>query len=522
MIKNKIIIFLLLLIILFSGCNFKKRSYDVLKLALDTDPTTLDPALGVDVVSGRLDALIFNNLVKYNEQNKIVPDLTKSWEIMDDNKTYLFWLKEGVKFSNGRELVAKDVAYSFKRVLDPKTASPRTWILDHILGADKYTSLEAKSVPGIEVLSKYKLKITLKDVFAPFLSLLTMPQASIVPKEVVEKWGKDFSEHVVGTGPFKLKEWIRDDHILLEANQDYFNGPPKMKQIEYRIIREPLTILSEFEMGNMDIIEIPASEFSKYYKNPKYKPNIISKVGLNTYYIGFNCKKKPFSDPKIRRALARAIDKKNIIDTIRRNKAVLAKGPIPPGLIGYDEKLGDTQYDFLKAKVELQKYKFPFEKEFSFLQSKSKETLSVTEIFQEQFKKAGVNIKIKQQEWTSFKANIDNENFDMFYLSWWADYPDGENFLSPLFHSKNFGGGGNSTMFKDKEIDKLIDMAVREVELTKREELYKLIQRKVMEKQPLVCLWHKVDNVIHQPWVKGYKIYPVYNANKMTKVYNDV
>ena len=516
--KKKILIFILLVFIIFSGC-FGGRNYDVLKLAIDSDPTTLDPALGVDVVSGRLDALIFNNLVKYNYENKIVSDLAKSWEIMDDNKTYIFWLKEGVKFSNGREVTADDVVYSFKRVLDPRILSPRTWVLDHIMGAKEFIRGKTKEIEGLKTLSKYKLEIKLKDVYAPFLSLLTMPQAAIVPKEVAEQYGKDFSENVIGTGPFILKEWVRDDHITFEANKNYFEGPPKIKKLEYRIIREPLTILSEFEMGNLDIIDVPSSEFLKYYNNPKYKKNIVSNVGLNIYYIGFNCQKKPFDNSDVRKAIASAIDKKNIINTIKKNKAVLAKSPIPPGLLGYDENINDIKYDYIEAKRLLEKEKISLNKEYVFLQSKNKEALEVAEIFQEEIKKIGIKIKIEQQEWTTFKANVDEGYFDAFFISWWADYPDGENFLSPLFHSKNIGSGGNSTRFKDKEIDDLIDKAEKEMEISKREALYKLIQRKVMEKQPIICLWHKIENIIHQPWVKGYKIYQVYNANKMTQVY---
>lgn len=529
--KNLIIIYGLS-VILLTGCSrnpLLKKSMDTFRSRLSADVTTLDPALVVDVSGGMLTAKLFNGLVKYGEGMKIVPDIAENWDISNNGKIYTFYLKQGVRFTNGREVEASDFKYSIERVLNPSTKSPRTWVFDRILGAKDFMrgsprcgKTEACLVvdcSGLVIKDKYTLQIILKEPFAPFLGFLSMPAGYVVPKEEVEKWGEDFSRHVIGTGPFKLDQWQSDEKIVLMANPDYFDTKPKIKKLEYRIIPEELTAWAEFEAGNLDAIAIPSSEFERIINNPKrlaslWQKYIVSQAGMNVYYLGLNCRKPPFDKIEIRQALNYAIDKEVILNTVLKNRGISSHGSIPPGIEGYSTEIKPYPYNPQKAKELLIKAGFPDGISMKIYQKNSREVLEITEILQAQLKEAGIQAEIVQLEWTTLKEMINQGKTDAFYLAWIADYPDAENFIAPLFHSRNFGILGNRAFYKNPDIDKLIDQAQQITNAKERIKLYQEIESKIHEECPWVFLWHQKEFSVHQPWVKGYVSYPICNADK--------
>lgn len=517
---NKIVIVCVVNICLLAGCGQPKElvDRDTFRSQLSADVTTLDPALVVDVSGGMLTAKLFNGLVRYGQGMKIIPDIAEKWDISEDGKIYTFYLKKGVRFTNGREVEALDFKYSIERILNPKTMSPRTWVFDKILGAKEYIVGKSADCSGLIIRDKYTLQIILEEAFAPFLDFLAMPAGYVVPKEEVEKWGEDFSKHIVGTGPFKLERWIPDEKITLTANTDYFDTKPKVKKLEYRIIPEELTAWAEFEFGNLDAIGIPIAEFDRITNNPKWQRYIVSQPGMNVYYLGLNCQKPPFDKVEIRQALNYAIDKEIILNTVLKNRGIISHGPIPPGLLGYSTKLKPYEYNPEKAKKLLSEAKFPDGFKMKIYQKSSREVLEITEILQAQLKKVGIEVEIVQLEWTTLKEMINKGKTDAFYLAWIADYPDAENFLVPLFHSKNFGPAGNRAFYKNPQIDKLIEKASQTINTSERIKLYQQIEAKIHYEAPWVFLWHQKEFSVHQPWVKGYKSYPICNADKGTSI----
>jgi len=515
--KNLGVIFVLTMVFLV-GCGEPKELGNTFRMRLSADVTTLDPALVVDVSGGMLTAKLFNGLIKYSAEMKIIPDIAEKWDISEDGKIYTFYLKKGVKFTNGREVEALDFKYSIQRVLNPRTRSPRTWVFDKILGAKEYMLGKISDCPGVAIKDKYTLQIILEEPFAPFLGFLAMPAGYVVPKEEVEKWGDDFSKHVVGTGPFKLQEWLPDEKIVLVVNPDYFDSKPKVKKLEYRIIPEELTAWAEFESKNLDALSIPMMEFDRIINNPKWQKYIIKQAGMNVYYLGLNCQKPPFDKVEIRQALNYAIDKEMILNTILKNKGILSHGPIPPGIDGYSTKLKPYEYNPEKAKELLTKAEFPDGFKMKIYQKSSREVLEITEILQAQLKEVGIKAEIIQLEWSTLKEMINKGKTDAFYLAWIADYPDAENFLTPLFHSKNFGTGGNRSFYENKEVDKLITQAQQTTNTKERIKLYQQIEAKIHNDCPWVFLWHQKEFYIHQPWVKGYKSYPICHADKGTLI----
>jgi oligopeptide transport system substrate-binding protein len=419
-------------ILLSVSCSSQNRLEGYVSYRLNTNPTTLDPALIVDVTGGSLAAKLFNGLVRIGEDLNIQPDIAEKWSVSKDGLTYTFRLKVGVLFSNKREVNANDFKYSFMRLLAPDSKSPNTWVFEKILGADDYMKGMVDDVKGLKVKDDHTLEIRLRKPFSPFLNLLTTTAAYVVPREEAERWGNDFSYHPVGTGPFILREWLPGREIRMERREGYFDKPSHVKGLIYRIIPEDLTAVTEFELGNIDILTIPASEFSRYKNDSVKKDFISSSKGLNTYYIGFNCSRPPFNNQKLRRAVSYAIDREKILNTIYENRGRLAAGPLPDILRRWNVK-SDYGYNPQKAREMIAQEGFSG-RTIQFYMTADQEVVDIAEVIQSYMKAAGLDVKIKQLEWSSYKEAVNKGEPDMFYLSWWADYPDAENFLFPLFH----------------------------------------------------------------------------------------
>ena len=555
------------------SCSTNKNpSY--LHLRLSEDPTTLDPAYIVDVQGGVVAAKIFDGLVSYDDKARIIPGLASSWSESPDGKIYTFNIRRGVKFSNGREVTSADFKYSFERVLSPKTNSPRTWLFDRIKGAKEFMDGKSAAVSGIKAPDAHKLVIELSAPFGPFLGLLAMPGAYVVPKEEVEKYGSHFSDHPVGTGPYTLEHWEHGSRITLKANSKYFGGAPGVAGITYRVIPEELTSVAEFERGNLDALNVPAPEFRRYSQDPRWSGRLLSQVGLNTYYLGMNCRKAPLNDVRVRRAISMAIDRKRILETIYEGRGVLARGPVPdfllpetplkakdlrkacrhsartatsrtaptsrtdtlqaairfrkagleyeagpdalPGCASRDIGLSGFPYKYNPAEARrlLKEAGYPNGIDLKIYIGNEQETLDMVEVIQQYLADVGIKTSIVQLEWSAFKQAINNGDADLFWLSWQADYPDPENFLYPVFYSGNTGPAGNRARFQDKEFDELITRAETEPDTGKRMELYRQAQARVVKMAPWVFFWHKKDYVVLGPRVSGYRLYPISNSDK--------
>jgi peptide/nickel transport system substrate-binding protein/oligopeptide transport system substrate-binding protein len=466
----------------------------------------------VDVMGGSIAAKLYNGLVRLDDDLGIRPDIARNWEIQDNGRTYIFYLHKNIKFHNNREVTAKDFKYSFKRLLDPESGSPNTWVLEKILGAEEFLKGESDEIKGIEVLDRYTLQIRLSQPFSPFLNLLTMTAAYVVPREVVQFWGADFSSHPVGTGPFRLEIWKHNNHIELQKNNEYILDKPRVEGITYRVIPEDLTAVTEFELGNLDVITIPSYEYARYRDSEKWKKQVSSARGLNTYYLGFNCAKPPFNDLGMRKAVAYAIDRTKILDTFYEKRGRPARGPIPDILRNWDPP-AEIKYENPKA-LKIIKEKGMTGKTVNFYITSDQEVIDIAEIIQSYLMRSGLNVQITQLEWSAYKEALNNGEADIFWLSWWADYADPENFLYPLFHSSNFGASGNRTWYSNKEVDRLIEAGQKTDILSERNKAYMKAEKIISAETPWVFFWHKTDFTLRQPYIKNYKIFPVYSMDK--------
>ncbi len=504
------------LLLVCLSCTPEDRPKGQVIFRLNADPTTLDPAYIVDVAGGAIAAKLFNGLVRLDADLRLVPDIAERWEVLDNARTYVFHLREDVLFTNGRAVTAEDFRYTFERVLSPKGRSPNTWVLDKILGAKAYGQGKAERINGIEVAGPHTLRIRLERPFSPFLQLLTMTAAYVVPREEVERMGSDFAVHPVGTGPFVLKVWRHNTELLLLGNPGYYSGKPPMGGIRYRIIPEDLTAVTEFELSNIDVIGVPAHEYPRIRASEKWKGLLASSQGINTYYLGFNCARPPFDNPDLRRAVAAAVDRETILRTFYEGRGRLAAGPVPDILRHWQAPVLPV-YDPVRARETVLRTagRPPV---INFFVNADQEVVDIAEIIQWYLGKAGFEVRIRQLEWSAYKAAINNGEADMFWLSWWADYPDPENFLFPLFHSSNHGAAGNRSRYTNKEVDRLIEAGQRSAGIRERNGFYMRAEHIIASEAPWVFMWHKTDFTLRQPTLKNYRMYPIYSIDKGTEV----
>ncbi len=487
-----------------------------LHLRLNTDPSTLDPALITDVPGGGIAAKVFNGLVRFDEDLRIVPDIAESWSLSPDRRTYTFRLRKDAAFSTGRPVTSRDFRYSFERVLDPRTRAPLTWVLDRISGSRAMLDGQTDSVAGISTPDDRTLVLRLDRPFGPFLSLLGMPTAYVVPREAVERLGSDFGSAPVGTGPFRLAEWKRGQRLTLTARPDHYLGRPRLAGIRYRVIPEDLTAVMEFETGGIDVLQVPASEYRRYRTDPRWSGRVLARPGLNCYYLGMNTSRPPFDDLRVRRAMNLAVDRQRILETLMEQRGLLAAGPVPPELrraAGMPPPSDGYPFDPNEAR-RLLREAGAAGASVSIYVSAEPEVLDIVEVVQEYLRQAGLDARIVQLDWSAFKQAVNRGDADAFWLSWWADYPDPENFLFPLFHSSNAGPAGNRAWHRDPAFDRLIEQAQAATDEKTRYRLYRAAEERLVRNAPWVFMWHRSDISVVQPWVEGYSAPPIYSVDK--------
>ena len=497
--------------------SWRERRWDTLELALGDNVTTFDPALIKDVAGGRFAALLYPGLVKYGPDEKVAGDLAESWEVSRDALVYTFHLRRGALFSDGSPIASRDVVASFERALSAEVASPRSWVLSGIKGASAFREGKAARIEGLAADGDYTVKVTLERPLGTFLSLLTMPSASVLPAATPRKpfWGVDALP--TAGGPFRIANLEPDVAVTLEANPRYFGPKPLLARIRYRIIRNPFAAVTEFRQGRLDVIEIPETFDAFFRGDPAWRPYIDSTEGLNVYYLGFNCTRPPFDGRDFRRAVCRALDRRAIVDGVLHGKAAPAAGPIPPGLAGFDPDFAGLAFDPSAAKAAIAAARVG--RALEILVLSSPDTVGVAEAIAGQLRAAGLSVEVAPRERGTFKELLGKGDFDMVYYSWVADYADAENFLAPLFATSADRSTGNYTAYSSPAVDALLAGAAAEQDDALRAGVYKSVARMVVEDAPRAFLWHAMRVTVRQPWVAGFRLPHIYNAERFDGVH---
>jgi len=401
------------------------------------------------------------------------------------------------------------VRYSIERVLDPATRSPGAEFYLTIEGARDFVAGRAAGVRGIETPDEFTVVFHLEQFDPLFLHKLALQFAAVVPRRVAEAAGPDFASHPVGSGPFVLQEWRRGQALRLRRNPSYFGSEQvKIEGIDHAMgITEQLEWM-KFEAGELDVASIPAAEYPRVSKDPRYRGRMATQTTMTTNYLGMNCETPPFDDVRVRRAVSYAIDREKALRLINR-RGVPAKGILPPGMPGYEEIEDAAAYDPDRARQLLAEAGHPGGFDTVLWTRTDEEALRLAQSYQQDLAAVGIRARIKNLSWASFLEAVRTPKLvPLFLLGWQADFPDPSNFLEVLFHSKNIGSN-NHTFLTDAELDRLLDQAAATGDTERRLDLLRAAHRRIVALRPWAVLYHPVAYAALHPRVRNYRLHPL-------------
>lgn len=460
------------------------------------DPVTLDPAMAYDIASAMIIQNLFDTLVTYKPgTTELVGELAEKWESNPEATEWTFYLRKGVKLHDGTELTAEVVKYSIERA--KKLQGPPSFLLDPI--------------KEVQVVDKYTVKFVLEYPFAPFPSLMAFMITAPVSPKAAEELGDAFAEKPVGAGPFKLESWVKGQEVVLVANEDYWQGKPKVSKIIIKIIKDPSSLRIALENGEVDMaFGIQPSDIPALMDNPNIK--VVSIEGLVMEWLGMNVEREGLNNKLVRQAISYAINYDYILENVLKGTAIRSYGPLPPKVWGYDENIEEYayKYDPEKAKQLLAQAGYPNGEglpEFELIISTEErsERGEVAAVIQDNLRQIGIKVKITNLDWSTYLDRLFNRDFDMHMVDWFPDYVDPDDWFYPLFYSENSLEG-----FKNETIDQLILKARSISDQTEREAIYKQLQKMIVEEAPWVFLYVPKLYVFMQKNVEGFVLYPAY------------
>jgi len=548
---------------LTAGCTKKADENDnTLNVVLIEQVKGLDPMAANDQYSGMVVENIYERLYHYHYLKRpftLEPMLAEAMpEVTDNGLTVTIKLKKGVKFQDnacfpggkGRELVADDFIYSFRRLADPRNVSEGFWILDgKIRGLNAWAAaVKAKKadyktpIEGLQAPDQHTLVIKLTQPYYQLPYVLAMGYSSAVPREAVEKYGAEFLNNPVGTGPFmlaKASDWIRGSKITLKRNPnwrgekypsdgdagdqaagllaDAGKSLPFTDTLVFTETPEEQPRWQNFAKGNTDYVWIPSDNFDSVVKDGKAIPEWAAKGlklditdAVEITYVGMN-QKDPIlgKNKELRHALSLAIDVPDAIKKFQNGMAIQAQGPIPPGVDGYDPNFKNPYgaVNIEKAKELLAKAGYPGGKglpELALTGLADSKSRQKAENYVSQWAKLGVKVKIDAATWPQFLEKVKKSEVQLFQAAWGADYPDAQNFLA-LFYTKNMSPGSNDTNFSNPEFDKLYEKALTLPPGSERTALYQRMRDIVVEESPWIFSMTRKYYRAYHGWLNNFK-----------------
>jgi peptide/nickel transport system substrate-binding protein len=473
------------------------------------DARRLNPVIANDSASGTINDQIFNGLVKYDKDIKLIGDLAERWDITNNGKTITFHLRKGVKWHDGVEFTAEDCLFTYQRLTDPKVVTPY---------ASSYID-----ILKTEAVNKYTFRVTYKEPFSPALESWAM---GMLPKHILE--GRDinndqFNRNPVGTGPYKFKEWITGQKIVLEANNEYFEGRPNIDQFIYRIIPDSSTMFQELLSGGVDFMGLTPLQFARKSNTRRIRENYNKfRYPANGFtYMGYNLRNPLFSNKRVRQALSYAIDRQAIIDGIQLGLGKPCTGPFSYVSWAYNPNAKSYPYDpELAGKMfaeegwrdkdgdgVLEKDGKPFR--FTILINQgNNERIRAGEIIQQNLKAIGIDVSIRVIEWQAFLEQIlEKHTFDADIGAWGMGRdPD----IYDIWHSsKSNKGEYNYIAYRNEEVDRLLVAGRRTFDIAKRKKIYYRIHEILAEEQPYAFLYVPDALPIVHKRFKGIKVAPL-------------
>ena len=482
-------------------------------LRLGADPPTLDPHLNTDATSAVYAVEIFSGLMTIDKNLAIVGDLAESWDVSSDGTATTFHLRPSAKFHNGRGVTARDVQWSLERAADPATdAFNASVFLNDILGVTEKLEGAATVISGVRVFDDRTLTITTDSPKPYFLSKLTYPVSFVLDQENVES-GPTWILEPNGTGPFRLAEYRPGEILRLTMFEDYHLGPANLDAVEFLLSGGNSMLMYANDEIHLTGIGLSLLPGVRDPSNPLSNEIVHAKPQFDVDYFGFNTSDAPFDDVKVRQAFNYAIDRQTLATSLLQDLVVPAAGILPPGFPGYNPALKGYEFDPVKARQLINESKYgsgelpriTLTLPGSFGAAVSPTIMAMLVMWQETL---GAEIEILQTEWPIFLEDLHRNRFQMFGgLGWIADYPDPENFLDVLFHSKS---SNNQSEYSNGQLDLLLERARVEQDETARFELYHQAEAIIVDDAPWVPLWHSNGgSVLIKPFVNDYFLFPL-------------
>jgi peptide/nickel transport system substrate-binding protein len=469
---------------------------DIYITTLLGDASYLNPVLASDSASGSINGLVYNGLVKYNKDLNLVGDLATRWEIKNGGKEIIFYLRKDVYWHDGKPFTAEDVKFTYEKLVEPNIKTP-------------YSS-DFMLIQRCEILDKYTIKFVYRTPFVPALESWSI---GIIPKHIFDT-KQDFHKNIanrapVGTGPYKFVKWVTDEKIELVANENYFEGKPYISRCVFKIIPDQSVQFLELLNQSIDSMNLtPDQAISKNKKFVNY--NFFEYPSFSYTYLGFNLQNPLFKDVKVRRAIAHAINKTEIIKGVLLDKGKVATGPFVPQSWAYNDEVVDYEYNpelakkmlsacgwqdldqdgILEKKVSIGQKEKVLKFSFTLITNQGNKSRQLAaEIIQQQLKKVGIKVDIQTIEWSVFINNyINTRNFEAVILGWNISV-DPDQYL--IWHSgQTKPGQYNFVSYSNKEVDKLLDQGRQEFDFKKRKEIYKKVHKLIHQDVPYIFLYY--------------------------------
>lgn len=488
----------------------------VLRTFQELDLRSLDPAIGFDTISGIGQRHIHAGLVDYaDETADIVPELAERWTVSPDGKTYTFTLRPNIRFHHGRAIRAEDFRWSLERIVNPRTQSPLASFFRLIEGFDDYVEGRAPTLRGISAPDDRTVVLRLREADPTIMHMLAMSNAAVIPREVVERWGQRFSDHVVGAGPFRITEWERGVRLRMRRFESYHAAREIwLDGIDLSLNLPRDAAFLRFRRGMLEHLDrYTPQDYIMLRRAPGWRDLVHRRPKMNTYGLLMNMEMPPFDNVHFRRAVAYAVNR----DSIRRvrNDRIRVSGRLyPEGLPGWTPQFPEQTYDPARARRELAQagYRngYPDELEMTFLVSESSRQWA--EICQSDLLAIGIKTRIRLVQFPTYLEQTGRPRTVRFgYTGWNMDYPDASNFTEPLFHSRAIQprNSQNKAFFRNAELDALLDRARVELDPARRLAMYRRAEEIIVGEAAWAFHFHEYFTEVTAPYVRGYVQHPV-------------
>jgi oligopeptide transport system substrate-binding protein len=482
--------------------------------ALQGEPDSIDPNRSNFATEAAVIRQVFEPLLVFDKDLKPVPAAASSYDVSTDGKTYTFHLRSGAKWSDGQPVTAKDFVYSFKRLLDPKTASDYASFFTDvgIVGAADFNAGKGSAdTVGVRAKDDSTFEVQLENPSGYFPDLVALWVVAPVRQDIVEKFGDAWAQdptNYIGNGAFKMSEWVHQDHITLVPNPNYGGTKPTLQKVTLLMVNSSAADYAAYRNNERDWTLVPDADVQAVRNDPQLSKEAHEYTELTTFWLVINNAKAPLNNPMVRKAFSKAIDRNAMIRDIASGVGKPATSLIPPGMPGFQADLGkDIDFDVNGAKDMLKQAGFADPSQlppivFRFASTSANQ--SRAEFIQAQLKQnLGVNITLDSMEQKAFQAAYKAKDFDLAWSGWGADYPDPQNFMSPLFACN---ASNNKYNYCNQQFDQAAAKGDTGTDLTARLQAYAQAQQILIQDLPVAPLFYRGRMVLVKPWVQNLVI----------------